>query len=381
MDGDGIDVAIVTPRYPPVSVGGGQKSAELLATNLAGSDRIGEVTVFAFDGDGHSSSEGVDVRRLGAVPSTVTEYQNLRAASKLRGRVRAYDIVHGYNMELHPTVGFLATREGVASVATLNSYHFFKSAVSNTTATGLERAYELLGHPTTGRVLRRYVRRIDLQIALSHAVQETYERNGFAGCRFEHVPNMVDPAFEVPDDVYSDPETCKLLYVGSLTENKGVGYLIRAMTHLPAQYRLEIVGDGPLHDKLRNLARDLAVTDCVEFLGRVPYDDIPSVYGTTDVFVHPGIWPEPLNRTVLEAMQSTLPVVCTDIGGPPEVINHDECLCDPGNPRSLADAIERVHGSERDIGEKNQAYVWANHAPAVIIEKIIDLYEDLLSPT
>jgi len=66
-------VAIVTPRYPPVSSGGGEQSTKLLATQLATQDRIDEVTVFAFDGTGSAVRDGVTVRRLGTVSSFITD--------------------------------------------------------------------------------------------------------------------------------------------------------------------------------------------------------------------------------------------------------------------------------------------------------------------
>lgn len=370
-----MNVAVVTPRYPLLSTGGGEKSAQLLATTLAESDRIDGVTVFSFDGTGTTTRDGVTIRRLGAVSSTVTEYQNLRATLKLRSHLSSFDVVHGYNMELHPTVGYVASRADVASVATLNSYHFFPSSVANTTPTAVQRVYELIGQPTTGRLLRHFMRRIDVFVALSEAIQAIYENNGFASARFHHIPNMIDPEFEVPDHNTADEDGYALLYVGSLSENKGVSHLIRALSSLPDDYRLRIVGDGPRADRLHTLARTHGVADRTEFSGWVPYEEISAVYAEADLFVHPGIWPEPLNRTVLEAMQAGLPVVCTEIGGPPEVIPDSDLLCEPADPPALAAAISRARTADRDIGATNREYVLANHMPATIIDQIIDLYE------
>jgi starch synthase len=371
-------VALVTPRYPPVSPGGGQRSAELLATNLATSDDISGVTVYSFDGRGRSRRDGVDVRRLGAVSSTVTELQNLVVLPKLRGRLEDFDVVHGYNMELHPVIGFLSDRTSVPSVATLNSYHFFRSSVINTTADGLERLYEYVGYPTTGRLLRHYMKRIDVFVALSGAVQRLYEGNGFADCRFRQIPNMVDPDFEVPPRGENRSAGTSLLYVGTLTENKGVRYLLDAVAALPPDYSLRIVGDGPLAGELDVRARQLGIADRVTFSGRIPYDDVGEAYATADVFVHPGIWPEPLNRTVFEAMQARLPVVCTDVGGPPEVIPDEEFLCEPAAPTEMASAIERASAAGPGVGERNHDYVLEAFSPEAVISQIIDLYADLV---
>ena len=370
-------VAIVTPRYPPVSSGGGEQSTKLLATQLATQDRIDGVTVFAFDGTGSAVRDGVTVRRLGTVSSFITELQNISVGRKLSGRLAEFDVVHAYNMELHPVVGYLSDRAGVPSVGTLNSYHFFPSSVTNTTAEGLERIYELIGQPTTGWLMRQSMMRMDGFIALSRAIRDIYVENGFDAARINHIANMVDPEFTVPDG--DEGNRTQLLYVGSLTENKGVGYLIEALSLLSEQYHLQIVGDGELMADLQARTERLGVKDRTTFSGQIPYEQVGKAYADADVFVHPGIWPEPLNRTVLEAMQAALPVVCTDIGGPPEVIPNDELLCHPEDPEALAAAIQRVGQLPADIGNQNQQYIETHHSPSVIIPEIVDFYDQLCS--
>lgn len=370
-----LDVAIVTPRYPPISSGGGETSARLLATQLVASDRIGDVVVFGFDGTGTNNHDEVRVARLGSVSATITECQNLKAAWRLHTRVNSFDIIHSYNMELHPAAGFLSTRRDVATVATLNSYHFFRSSVTNTTPRPIERLYEAVGHPTTGRIMRHYMRNIDAFVALSEAVQQIYERQGFSNCRIDHIPNMVDPEFEGASGASTDGYT--LLYVGSLTENKGVCHLVRAVSMLPESYHLRIIGTGPREESLRDLAAERGVSDRLDFCGRVSYSEIGTAYTESDVFVHPGIWPEPLNRTVMEAMQSGLPVVCTDIGGPPEVILDAELLCEPANPSALVGAIETARESSDAIGNRNRKHIREQYDPSVVVPQIVDLYENI----
>lgn len=371
-------VAIVTPRYPPVHEGGGELSAQLLATSLQTyGDEINEVVVFSFDGTKTETVAGVEVRRLGTPSMFLTEYLNVAALPKLRGRLANFDIVHAYNMELHPVVGYLSDREGFASVATLNSYHYFPKSVINVTPTSLERAYELLGLPTTGRVLKAGVRRIDALVALSESLREIYYEHGFAGCRIERITNMMDPSFGVPD-VDDEHDGFRLLYVGTLTRNKGIRYLVEAMSSVPETVHLRLIGDGPQLEVLESLAQEVGVDSRIEFVGRLPYDEIPAAYATADAFVHPGVWPEPLNRTVLEAMQAGLPIICTDIGGPPEVVPEPELLCQPADPADLASVITRVSedGTRLSPAERRR-HVRDSHHPSVVVLQLIDLYAEL----
>lgn len=370
-------VAIVTPRYPPVHEGGGELSAQLLARSLQRyGERVEDVVVFSFDGNGRETVAGVDVHRLGAPSSFVTEYLNLAALPKLRGRLGTFDVVHAYNMELHPVVGYLSGHEEFASVGTLNSYHYFPKSVINVTPNRLERLYELVGLPTTGRILTSYVKRIDALVALSESLRDIYYENGFAGCRIDHVTNMMDPSFEVPESS-SRHDGFRLLYVGTLTQNKGVRYLIEAMASVPEDVSLRVIGDGDQEASLQRLVAEYSLESQVEFVGRIPYDEVPSEYANADVFVHPGVWPEPLNRTVLESMQAGLPVVCTDIGGPPEVVPDDALVCPPADPEALAAAIRRARTKGPEAATESRAYVESNHHPSVVIPQLVDLYDEL----
>jgi glycosyltransferase involved in cell wall biosynthesis len=371
-------VAIVTPRYPPIHEGGGELSAQLLAKSLQRyGEGVDEVMVFSFDGNVRETVAGVDVHRLGTPSSFITERLNLAALPKLRGRLGAFDVVHAYNMELHPVVGYLSDREGFASVGTLNSYHYFPKSVINVTPSRLERLYELVGLPTTGRVLTSYTKRFDALVALSESLREIYYENGFAGCRIEHITNMIDPSFEVPDPS-EEYNGFTLLYVGTLTRNKGVRYLVEAMASVSDDVSLRIVGDGPQEESLRGLASDYGVSSRIEFVGRVPYEEVPREYANADAFVHPGVWPEPLNRTVLEAMQAGLPVVCTDVGGPPEVVPDEDLVCSPADSAGLALAIQRARTKDSAAAaDESRAYVAANHHPSVVVPRIVALYDEL----
>jgi glycosyltransferase involved in cell wall biosynthesis len=225
------------------------------------------------------------------------------------------------------------------------------------------------------------MKQIDAFVALSGAIRDIYVSNGFGDCRIEHVPNMIDPSFEVPpsDERTSGAygEKTEVLYVGELATIKGVEYLVRAIKKLPATYRLHIAGSGDTAEDLEALVTDLGIADRVEFKGWVPYQEVPKLYAKADVFVHPGVWPEPLNRTVFEAMQAELPVVCTNIGGPPEVIPDKELLCPPGDPAALAHRIRLAARDAAKTGAQNRDHAESNYAPGVVLPRLLALYDDL----
>jgi len=370
-----MQVGIVTPRYPPSVVGGGERSVQLLAEQLQISGRVNDVTVLSFDGVKKEIRNGVTVHRLEAISSTVTEWQNIRAYPLLRTRLGLFDVVHAYNMELNPAVGALGVNQDTVTVATLNSYHFLPPSAANKTASGGERMYELIGRPTTGRVLEHFIKYIDRFVAISNSVKEIYTSHGYDRKQIDMIPNMYDPSFSVPEK--GSDHGARLLYIGTLKHIKGVEYLVKALTYLPESYYLRIVGDGPQRENLQMLVDAYGLRKRVTFVGHVPYDKIPEQYAESDIFVHPGLWPEPFGRTVLEAMQAGLPVVCTDIGGPSEIVRETDLQCPPKNPGEFATAIAKAHAKGDEVGNRNRQYALRKFAPQNIVSDIIDLYEKL----
>lgn len=369
-------LGLLTPRYPPTRAGGGEQSVQLLAENLGRSDRIGEITVFSFDGTETSTVGGVTVRRLGDVSSRITELQNVSAFRKITHRIDSLDLIHAYNMELNPLVGYLSSTRSIQSVATLNSYHFLKAHEVNRVPDRLERLYELIGYPTTGRILRHYQSQTDQFVAISDAIKRIYSDYGIPEDKITTVPNMYDPAFDPPPlTETSDPYS--LIYVGELTKKKGVHVLLRALARLPTEYQLRIVGTGPHESEFRTLVGELNLTERVEFTGRIPYEQIGEAYADASLFVHPGIIPEAFGRTIIEAMQSGLPVVCTDVGGPPDIILDRQLVCESNNPAALAAAIQRARSVTRDPSAYRQ-YVEENFAPETVTNQIIDVYETVV---
>ena len=108
----------------------------------------------------------------------------------------------------------------------------------------------------------------------------------------------------------------RLAYVGTVSEQKGVGDLLHALALLRAEGlrpQLTIVG----HDaegRMNRLAADLALNDQVRFAGLIPNEDIPSVMRSADVVVIPSRheYPEGLPLTIYEALASRTPIIASD---------------------------------------------------------------------
>lgn len=136
------------------------------------------------------------------------------------------------------------------------------------------------------------------------------------------------------------PETWHLLTVGRMVEAKDQKTLIAAMKILEeknANVRLTMVGDGPLRRALEQAAAGSAA---IRFAGQLAHEEVLQLYQEADLFILPSI-SEGIPVVLMEAMQSGLPVIATNITGIPELVEEGLTgfLIPPADPRALAEKI------------------------------------------
>ena len=135
-----------------------------------------------------------------------------------------------------------------------------------------------------------------------------------------------------------------ILYCGRFSYEKGIKYLIKAAKILSDQktpFRLLLVGDGKDKEYIINLVDELDLIDCVDFMSEVPHHEIPKLMNSSDILCLPSIR-EGYPNVILEAMACGLPVVATEVGGVPEIINKTDygILVPRRNSRLLAEALD-----------------------------------------
>jgi glycogen(starch) synthase len=144
---------------------------------------------------------------------------------------------------------------------------------------------------------------------------------------------------------FAAPNEKIIFFIGRMVREKGAQILIEALPSVRYQYndvKLVIAGGGE-RSHLEALARDLGVTENVYFAGRVSDPDRDRLYRVADAAVYPSLY-EPFGIVALEAMAAHVPVVVSDAGGLPEVVEHNVSgtVTWAGNPESLAWGIVRV---------------------------------------
>lgn len=167
-------------------------------------------------------------------------------------------------------------------------------------------------------------------------------------------------AAERPTSRASDPDGAgfRMIAVGRLVPRKGFDHLLRALAELPAAVRLEVIGDGPMAEPLREQAADLGVADRVAWTGFLPRPEILSRLRNADCFVLSSLH-EGLGIVVQEAMHVGLPVVATDNGGQTDLVTHEETglLVPVEDPGAIAAAVHRLMSDAREraaMGERGR---------------------------
>lgn len=176
-----------------------------------------------------------------------------------------------------------------------------------------------------------------------------------------------------------------ILFVGRLEKIKGVDILIKSISFVVSSIpnvHLYIAGIGEEEGELKHLVKKLDIEENVTFLGFVSEDDKWSYYKSTDLCVVPSL-EEPFGIVLLEAMACGKPVVASNVGGIPYIVEDGETglLFECGNIEDLAERVTALLEDKelrKKMGEagyeKAKEFSWSN-----IADRTLELYRVVLS--
>jgi len=161
------------------------------------------------------------------------------------------------------------------------------------------------------------------------------------------IPNGIDTKLFSPGNDRDEKFT--LCYCARLTMKKGPDVLLEALKGIPA-VRLLMVGDGPMRKELEETAKQEGMD--VQFLGRIPNEEVPAVYHRSHAYVLP-THHEGSPKSLMEAMACALPVISTDGFGVDEVFEDgvEGIKLQYGAVKGLREAILRLK-NEPELAQK-----------------------------
>jgi glycosyltransferase involved in cell wall biosynthesis len=196
-----------------------------------------------------------------------------------------------------------------------------------------------------------------------------------------HVPNFIE--FQTFHELTN---TYNLLFVGRLEKIKGVQCLIQAISFIIKvfpQTTLTIVGDGRDKTDLFNLTTTLQLEKSIQFAGWIDHKDLDTYYEKASIVVIPSVVPENFPTVCNEAMSAGRPVVGTNVGGIPEIIDDgvNGYLVEPEKPEQIAEKVIKLFSEEKLLKElgsnarkKAEGFSIEKH-----LEKLDKVYEEIMS--
>jgi len=218
------------------------------------------------------------------------------------------------------------------------------------------------------RLLQWSLKRNASLVVPSGFLTDVFSRYGYASVIIPNVINTERFVFRERDHFPPNVVVCR-----NFTNVYNVACAVRAFGHLQSAYpkaTLSLAGDGPERENLKRLVQSLELRN-VRFLGNVSNERMNEVYAGADIFLNTSNV-DNLPNSVLEAFACGLPVVSTDPGGIPYMVDHGVSgfLAPVNDDRALGEYLVRVveHPDEaramvRAGRDRLTLYTWENAGP------------------
>jgi glycosyltransferase involved in cell wall biosynthesis len=247
-----------------------------------------------------------------------------------------------------------------------------------------------LGKPSEG--IMKYLNTLAICLADQILIESRIQAERiFTESQLQHADNdltVINKGIDInrfPSDSTNDTEPFRVGMAALLTPRKRVEDFIRTAEFVQDEkldMQFVVAGSPPDNNhteyimQMHKLVKSKNLDDVVEFIGWV--DDMPKFLNSLDVFVLPSL-NEGIPGVIKEAMATETPVVATNVGGVPEIIDHETngYLIEPRSPSQIADRIRELYGDPelRDqMGKNGRQQIIDNYS----IETYVNQYKRIL---
>lgn len=215
---------------------------------------------------------------------------------------------------------------------------------------------------------------VDLFISPSMFLKEKYLEMGFKGT-IKYIPNFIDTSIYIKKNT---PLSNNYLFVGRLSYEKGIKVLLKAFKN--NSYSLDIVGDGPMMEELKEYTKKHNFENRINFYGHISTEKVLEKVESCKALILPSQTYENAPISILEALSLGKVVLGSDLGGIPEMIdeNKNGFLFKAGSYEDLNNAIykfesleskEKEHFSEYSLDLVNTKFSKENH-----LKNLLNIY-------
>jgi glycosyltransferase involved in cell wall biosynthesis len=332
-----LKILTLNHEFPPVGGGASRVTFELCKALARQGHKVDVVTMHYGDLPRFERLEGIDIYRTWAVRKRLDIGRLHELATYLPGALRTatrlarenrYNIIHCHFMVPGAPLAWLVSRRtGIPFIVTCHG----------TDVPGHNPERFKLAHKLIMPAWRFLAKRSRI-VSPSESLKKLIVTN-CPSADVTVIPNGIDS-----DMFRRVPKEKRILMAGRIVQSKGLQYAIEAFKGLPAEWKIDIVGDGTYLDELRSLASRLGVQ--VTFHGWLDRGDerLIDLFEKSSIFVFPSE-AENFPTVLLEAMSAGAAIITSNAGGCPEVVGDAAILVPPRDPAAIKAAISQLIGS------------------------------------
>ncbi|MBU7585852.1 MAG: glycosyltransferase family 4 protein [Nostoc sp. TH1S01] len=181
--------------------------------------------------------------------------------------------------------------------------------------------------------------------------------------------------------IYQDQ---RILFAGRIVPDKGLEWLLKALTKTERHIHLDIAGDGWNRPNMEKLADDLGLSDRITWHGWCTSEQLETLYQQCLAVIFPSLWPEPAGLVTLEAYARYRPVIASAVGGIPEHVQDGKTgiLVSANNVAQLAAAINELatnYAKAKLMGETGQAWYQQEFTIDVHVQRLTKIYDKTIA--
>lgn len=340
-------ICLVNTFYSPIIIGGAEISVQKLAEGI----KARGIDVFVI-----STGEEDHIEYINGIKVYRMKVQNIhsplaqRNCSKYKKYIfRVIDIYNSFNSHkicnilkkesphiihtnniygMSPVIWKNAKKLNIKIVQTLRDYHLLCPKT-----TLLNRLNEVcISENFICKIYRKINKKdsslVDIVTAPSKFTLDIFKENGyFKGVKSKYIYNAIDVDNNKLNCIYKYRKNKKMneinfIFIGALDKHKGIDILLESFyKNKNSDIRLHIAGKGNLEELVKNYVE---IDNRIVYHGFLNENEKEELILNCDVMVVPSVWYEPFGRVVIEAYKYGLPVIVTNMGGLPEIVEDEK---------------------------------------------------------
>lgn len=368
---------MITTFYPPYHFGGDATYVRALARGLVHVGHEVEVIhcedAYLINGEAQSqtvdSDDGVVVHRLrsqfGFLSPLISQQTGRPGLKKIEIEKllnKNFDVIHFHNISLMGGPGILKMSKAPVTLYTLHEHWLVCPThilwKNKTMACDKPDCFKCCLKSGIPPQLWRYtslieksIKHVDCLLSPSKFTAEQH-KNIANGVRIEVLPlfSYLDPGNGV---VSADHDRPKFLFVGRVTESKGIMELLDFFAKFP-EYDLQVVGDGVL---LEGQKQKYTSFSNITFFNQLPQQELVALYQNAMALIFPSLAPETFGLAIVEAFACGTPAIVRDAGASRELIDQTGAGFVYNNNEQLKDSIVKLVGNRAlraSLGQKSR---------------------------